>query len=142
MKSVVTHLLPLILFGGVFITTECFMNVENDAKAYFLGIAVILLLLVYSVPRKRLYRLKESLCSSCISVGFTSVCLMLSVYGLLQFWGAIPSRHYAFSITGTYENPAGFATVQAALFPFALVLCLDKERNRLIRWFAGLSAVV
>ena len=142
MKSVVTHLLPLILFGGVFIISEHFMNVENDAKAYFLGIAVILLLLVYSVPRKRLYRLKESLCSSCISVGFTSVCLMLSVYGLLQFWGAIPSRHYAFSITGTYENPAGFATVQAALFPFALVLCLDKERNRLIRWFAGLSAVV
>ena len=142
MKSVVTHLLPLILFGGVFITTECFMNVENDAKAYFLGIAVILLQLVYSVPRKRLYRLKESLCSSCISVGFTSVCLMLSVYGLLQFWGAIPSRHYAFSITGTYENPAGFATVQAALFPFALVLCLDKERNRLICWFAGLTAVV
>lgn len=141
MKSVVTHLLPLILFGGVFITTECFMNVENDAKAYFLGIAVILLLLVYSVPRKRLYRLKESLCSSCINVGFTSVCLMLSVYGLLQFWGAIPSRHYAFSITGTYENPAGFAAVQAALFPFALVLCPDKERNRLIRWLAGLTTV-
>ena len=73
MKSVVTHLLPLILFGGVFIISEHFMNVENDAKAYFLGIAVILLLLVYSVPRKGLYRLKESRCSSCICVGFTSV---------------------------------------------------------------------
>lgn len=140
MKSVVTHLLPLILFGGVFITTECFMNVENDAKAYFLGIAVILLLLVYSVPRKRLYRLKESLCSSCISVGFTSVCLMLSVYGLLQYIGSISSKHYAFPITGTYENPAGFAAVQAALFPFALVLGLNRERNRLVCWFAGLTA--
>lgn len=141
MKSVVTHLLPLILFGGVFIISEHFMNVENDAKAYFLGIAVILLLLVYSVPRKGLYRLKESRCSSCFSIGFTSVCLLLSAYGLLQYYGCVPSRHYAFPITGTYENPAGFAAAQAALFPFALALCMDKERNSLIRWLAGLTAV-
>ena len=117
------------------------MNVENDAKAYFMGIAVILLLLVYSVPRKGLYRLKKSLCSSYISLGFIPVCLMLSVYGLLQYFGVILSRHYAFPITGTYENPAGFAAVQAAFFPFALVLCLDKDRNRLIRWLAGLTTV-
>lgn len=142
MKSVVTHLLPLILFGGVFIISEHFMNVENDAKAYFLGIAVILLLLVYSVPCKGLYRLKESRCSSCFSIGFTSVCLLLSAYGLLQYYGCVPSRHYAFPITGTYENPAGFAAVQAALFPFAFALCMDKERNSLISWLAGLTAVV
>ena len=119
MKSVVTHLLPLILFGGVFIISDHFMNVENDVKAYCIGITVIILLLVCSVSRNGLYRLKESLCSSCICVGFTSVCLMLSVYGLLQYFGCVPSRHYAFPITGTYENPAGFATVKAALFPFA-----------------------
>lgn len=141
MKSVVTHLLPLILFGGVFIISEHFMNVENDVKAYCIGITVIILLLVCSVSRNGLYRLKESLCSSCICVGFTSVCLMLSVYGLLQYFGCVPSRHYAFPITGTYENPAGFATVQAALFPFASVLCFDKEQKRLISWLAGLTAV-
>lgn len=38
MKSVVTHLLPLILFGGVFIISEHFMNIENDAKTYFIGV--------------------------------------------------------------------------------------------------------
>ena len=78
------------------------MNIENDAKAYCIGVAVILLLLVCSIPRKGLYRLKESLCSSCISIGFISVCLMLSVYGLLQYFGIVPSKHYAFPITGTY----------------------------------------
>ena len=141
MNKLFTSLYTIILFGGVFITSEHFMNVENDAMAYFIGVAVILLMLTCSVPRKGLYRLKESLCSSCISVGFTSVCLMLSVYGLLQYFGAIPSRHYAFPITGKYENPAGFAAVQAALFPFALALCLDKERNRPMRWLAGLTTL-
>jgi len=134
-------LMTLIMFGGVLITSGHFMNVENDAKAYCIGVAVILLLLVCSVLRKGLYRLKESLCSSCFSIGFTSVCLLLSAYGLLQYYGCVPSRHYAFPITGTYENPAGFAAVQAALFPFALALCMDKERNSLIRWLAGLTAV-
>ena len=135
-------LLTIVLLGGVFITSEHFMNVENDAKAYFIGIAINLLLIVCCVTRKGLYELKGTISSKGVNIGFTSVCLMLSVYGLLQYFGAILSRHYSFPITGTYENPAGFATVQAALFPFALVLCLDKERNRLIRWFAGLSAVV
>ena len=27
-----------LLFGGVFITSKHFMNVENDAKAYYIGV--------------------------------------------------------------------------------------------------------
>ncbi len=134
-------LLVFVLLGGVFITSERFMNVENDAKAYFIGIALILLLLVCSVSQKGLYNVKEVLRSSGISIGCTTVCLILSAYGLLQYWSFVPSRNYAFPITGTYENPAGFAAVQVALFPFALVLCLDKERRRPICWFAVLTAV-
>lgn len=134
--------MTLIMFGGVFITSEHFMNVENDVKAYFVGVAVILFLLACSVSQKGLYNLKDALRCSGVSIGCTSVCLILSVYGLLQYFGCVPSRHYAFPITGTYENPAGVAAVQAALFPFALVLRLHKERNRLIRWIAGLTSIV
>ncbi len=32
-------LLSLILFGGVFVSSERFINVENDAKAYFVVIS-------------------------------------------------------------------------------------------------------
>ena len=117
------------------------MNVENDAKAYFIGIAVFLLLLFVSLYRKGLYGLKESLFNTRVIIGFTIVCLLLSAYGIMQFYGIVPSRHYAFPITGTYENPAGFAAVQAVLFPFASVLCFDKEQKRLISWLAGLTAV-
>ena len=134
-------LLSLFLLGDVFITSCHFMNVENDAKAYFIGIAVFLLLLFVSLFRKGLYGLKESLFNTRVIIGFTIVCLLLSAYGIMQFYGIVPSRHYAFPITGTYENPAGFAAVQAALFPFASVLCFDKEQKRLISWLAGLTAV-
>lgn len=133
--------LTVFLMGGVLLISERFMNVESDVKTYFIGIAVLLLLLVCSVPRKSLYGLKESLFYSGASIGFATVCLLLSAYGLLQYYGCVPSRHYAFPITGTYENPAGFAAVQAALFPFALALCMDKERNSLIRWLARLITV-
>ena len=131
----------MILFGGVLGTSERFMNVENDAKAYYIGVLLILSLQVCSFSRKGLSRFIAALSTIGVGIGFSIVCFILSSYGLMQYSGYIASRHYAFPITGTYENPAGFAAVQAALFPFALVLCLDKDRNRLIRWLAGLTTV-
>lgn len=134
--------MSLILLGGVFITSEHFMNVENDVKAYFIGVLLILLLLVYSISRKGLSRLMTALRTSGIEIGFLIVCFILSSYGLLQYFGVFPSRHYAFPITGTYENPAGFAAVQAALIPFALYLCFQNENKRWTSWFAGITAVL
>lgn len=134
--------LQLIIFGGVFITSKRFMNVENDAKAYFIGVLLILLLLVCSISRKGVTSLMTTLRTPGVGVGFSIICFILSTYGLLQYSGYIPSRHYAFPITGTYENPAGFAAVQAALFPFALYLCFQNQNKRWIRCFAGVTAVL
>lgn len=142
MKSVASHLLSLFLFGGVFITSKHFMNVENDAKAYFIGGLLILLLLVFSISRKGLSRFITALRTKGVGIGFSIVCFILSTYGLLQYFGFIPSRHYAFPITGTYENPAGFAAVQAVLIPFALYLCFQNENKRWTSWFAGITAVL
>lgn len=141
MKDSLVIFLSFILFGGVFITSGHFMNIENDAKSYFIGVTVVLLLIVCSITRKGLFELGRTLRSSGICIGFSAVCLILSVYGLLQYVGFIPSRHYAFPITGTYENPAGFAAVQAALFPFALSLCLDAGRKMTVRWFAAITSI-
>ena len=141
MKESLVIFLLFILSGGVFITSERFMNIENDAKSYFIGVTVVLLLIVCSITRKGLFELGRTLRSSGICIGFSAVCLILSVYGLLQYVGFIPSRHYAFPITGTYENPAGFAAVQAALFPFALSLCLDAGRKSLVRCSAAITSI-
>ena len=141
MKESLVIFLLFILSGGVFITSERFMNIENDAKFYFIVITVILLLIVCSISRKGLFELSRALRSSGTCICFSAVCLIMSVYGLLQYVGFIPSGHYAFPITGTYENPAGFAAVQAALFPFALSLCLDAGRKMTFRWFAAITSI-
>ena len=118
------------------------MNVENDVKNYSVGILLILLLLLCSISRKGVTSLMTALRTPGVGVGFSIVCFILSTYGLLQYSDFFPSRHYAFPITGTYENPAGFAAVQAALFPFALYLCFRNEYKCWFRWFAGVTAVL
>ena len=98
------------------------MNVENDSKAYFIGLTVSLIFIVSFVWRSGISHLINALHHPFLQIGITSVCLLLSVYGLLQYMVLIPSRHAAFLVTGTFENPAGFAAVQAAMFPFAFAL--------------------
>ncbi len=70
-----------ILFGGVFITSEHFMNVENDAKAYYIGVLLILILQVCSFSRKGLSRFIAALSTIGIGIGFSIVCFILSIYG-------------------------------------------------------------
>jgi hypothetical protein len=80
-----TTILFVILAGGVFITSERFVNVENDAKVYFIGIAVSMLLLVCSVTRKGLYKLKDALYSSGVSVGFIEIAALEQKYCIRVF---------------------------------------------------------
>lgn len=47
-----SFMLVIVLFGGIFMTSERFINVENDAKAYFIGVLLILFLLVCSITRR------------------------------------------------------------------------------------------
>ena len=84
MDVVIFIYVTLFLFGGVFITSGHFMNIENDAKSYFIGVTVVLLLIVCSITRKGLFELGRTLRSSGICIGFSAVCLILSVYGLLN----------------------------------------------------------
>lgn len=135
-------LLSLILFGGIFVSSEHFMNIENDAKTYFIGISVILLLLICVFFRKGLSKLLVAGSSFEVTMGFSIVCLILSVYGFVQYIGLLPSRHIVFPITGTYENPAGFAAVQATLFPFAISLCFQKDSKLGVRWFSAITFMV
>ena len=129
-------LLSLILLGGVFITTHLFQEYLNPPKAYFLLISSLLLLLGCFVSRKGVSKLLDSLKSRGLFWGISIVCLLVTLHGFLQYFGILHSYHRAFPITGTFENPAGFATVQAAMFPFVFYLCFDKESSRLQKSFA------
>lgn len=129
-------LLVLIAFGGVFITSQLFIEDMHQPKSYFLLISSLILLLVCIVSRKGVQKLLESLKTRGLFYGVAVVCLLTTIHGLLQYLGLFPSYHRAFPITGFFENPAGFATVQAAMFPFVFNCCFDKDSNRLLKTFS------
>lgn len=135
-KWILTHYmisvsLLLILVGGVFITSHLFVEVQNTPKEYYVLISLSLLLIGCVIPRGGIKKLTESLKSRLLLNGIVVICLLTTIHGLLQYVGVITSNHSAFPITGTFENPAGFAAVQAALFPFVLTRCFDNEKSML-----------
>ena len=128
---VIIVVLLLIITGGVFITSGLFKEIENTPKEYFIIISITLLLFFCFASHNGLYRLLISLQSNILLHGIVVVCMLTSVHGFLQYFGLISSNHSAFPITGTFENPAGFAAVQAALFPFVFTKCFDKANGKI-----------
>ena len=129
-------LLVLILFGSVFITSGFFKEYLNQPKAYYLLITSLILLFACFVSRKGIQKLFDSLKSRGLYIGIAVVCLLVTVHGFLQYFGVMPSYHRAFPLTGTFENPAGFASVQAAMFPFVFVMCFNRDNGILLRVFS------
>ena len=64
-------------------------------------------------------------------------CWLQAVYGILQYIGLF-SSHATFRMTGSFDNPAGFAACLCAGLPFGFFLII--HRNKYIRyaeWLAG-----
>lgn len=135
---VIIVLLLLILTGGVYITSGLFQEFINRPKSYFLLVSLLLLLLSCFVSSKGVQKLLDSLKSRGLLYGVTVVCLLTTVHGFLQYFGIMPSYHRAFPITGSFENPAGFAAVQAAMFPFVFNRCFAKDNGRFMIVFCAI----
>lgn len=131
----VSIILLLIIAGGIFITSGLFKEIENTPKEYYIIISITLLFLYCFTSRKGLKLLIESLQSRILQYGIVVVCMLTTIHGLLQYFDLITSNHRAFPITGTFENPAGFAAVQAALFPFVFTKCFDKANGKYLHFF-------
>ncbi len=58
---------------------------------------------------------------------FTFLALLLSLWGLGQFIGLLPSYNGSFTLTGSFDNPAGISASLALLLPFPLYGCLQKK---------------
>lgn len=132
----ISILLLLILTGGIFITSNLFLEVQNTPKVFFILISMSLLLVVCFILRGGINKFVESLKSRIFLNGVVVVCLLTTIHGLLQYVGVIPSNHSAFPITGTFDNPAGFAATQAAMFPFILNICINKDNGKKQRIFS------
>jgi O-antigen ligase len=54
--------------------------------------------------------------------------LLLAVYGILQYARIFPTLNYSFRITGKFDNPAGYATALACVFPVGFYFLSSVSR--------------
>ena len=71
------------------------------------------------------------------------VCLIMAVWGILQYVGWLPSGSLFFMVTGAFDNPAGIGMFLAILFPYVMY-SREKENKsiRILRWLGALLVVV
>jgi len=134
-------IVPLILFtGSVFITSGRFVNETNTPKYYFVVISLLVMAAFIAISQNRL-----SFCAfkrKTILWGINVICFLQACYGLIQFIGWLPSNHSKFAITGSFENPAGFAAVLSLDFPIGLFLLAKAKRIEKYLASATLAIIV
>jgi O-antigen polymerase len=133
-------LYAIILFAGsVFITSGKFVNPTNTPKFYFVIATLLGAVAITAIHKKRISF--GILSSKAILWGISVICFLQACYGLSQFVGWLPSNHSKFVITGSFDNPAGFAAVLAMGFPIGLFL-LSKTKRTVERYLVSTGLVV
>lgn len=59
---------------------------------------------------------------------FTLIGLVISLWGLAQFFGLLRSYNSSFAITGPFDNPAGISASLVVLLPFSLYCCSYSKK--------------
>lgn len=136
-----TILILLIVFGGVFLTSKYFYDEINDLKCWYIVLMSYLLLVVSSLWRDGFLCLCHVIRSLTLSAGMSVIGLILAIQGILQYLHVISSHNLFFSVTGSYENPAGFVSAVCGLFPFSIYMLVNRC-HRMQKLLSGLAAVM
>ena len=142
MSKLLTSFLLFIFIGGVFLTSNLFMNAEIYIKNYFILSLSLVVLFICSVRKNGMQELFNSARSNFFQMGMLAIGIALSIHGLLQYFTVIPTRNLYFSITGSFDNPAGFVAVQSMIFPIGLTMWLRKDRSKATRIMASLTTIL
>lgn len=129
----VSIILLIIATSGIFVSSSCFVDEQNDVKKYLILISTSIFLLLLSFNRKPISKLKQALNENIFSYGLITLSFLLSIQGALQCLGIIQSNHTYFAISGSFENPAGFAAIQSLLFIVSIYTFFKKKYNKLIK---------
>lgn len=131
----------MILFAGsVFLTSGKFVNETNSIKYYYVIGVLLFTTGIVAVIGKNISI--SSLKSSKLYWGIIVVCFLQAGYGLIQFFEWLPSNNADFSITGSFDNPAGFAAVLAIGLPLGLFMCVKAKRIERLLIILMLSVIV
>ncbi len=124
--------------GSVFLSSGKFVNETNTPKFYFVLVFVLAAIAFVTLIQKRLtfYVTKRKT----ILWGINIICFLQACYGILQFAGWVPSNHSRIAVTGSFDNPAGFAAVLSIGFPVGLFLFTKSDRIE--KYFAAVILTV
>lgn len=129
-----------VFIGSVFLTSEKFVNTENSVKFYFTIISVFIAVTFLLIKSRNMKLEVQKITSTTIMKGLYIVGVFQSLYGVLQYIGKYPSNHISFAVTGSFDNPAGFAAVLSLLFPIGIFWCIKSNglEQRLVFFSVGL----
>jgi O-antigen ligase len=149
MRSFSIQALPMIFatlllcFGTLFASSDAFVNAQVTPKWWCFAFGTLALLAAagirFLLPPKAW---QPSGVLPWLAVAVACACAAQAAYGILQYAGALPAAN-GFRVTGSFDNPAGFAASLCAAFPLLLYLALGKNhRLRGLGWAAaGVAAV-
>ena len=120
MKLIEKILLFVLIAISIFGHSDKMVDAYIVPKWCYTGLGLSLILIYLSIKyliRKQYNRIANLLDISRIVL---SLCLVLSAWGILQYWQWLPS-FTAFKVVGNYDNPAGFAATLSISFPFVCI---------------------
>lgn len=126
---------------GILCVSALFAQSRSFTDSYIVPKWLIVLLIAlvigfyWSVRRLFAKPLKVNMCW--MGIGVVAVCLSQALYGLLQYFRLLPS-HSLYQITGSFDNPAGFAAALCCGLPFIGFLLSNKNNYiRYTGWITG-----
>ncbi len=121
--------------GSLFPVSPAFVNAETTLKWYVALYSGIVFTTVYILFSFFTRNTKKE--SGIMISGFSAVvvvaCTVQALYGIAQYVGIL-SVGNGFQVTGSFDNPAGFAASLCAGFPFLFVFLFNQKT-----WIKGLS---
>jgi O-antigen ligase len=134
-------LLFLLGAGSLFLSSGAFVDVHLAPKWYstiFCGIVLMAVCLVFSLLHNADKEKKPSMAAFfCFIVSV--LCTAQAVYGILQYAKILPSIG-SFRITGSFDNPAGFAACLCAVFPTIFYVLVINRLGQ--SWFTAITATI
>lgn len=133
-----------LCIGSLFLASPAFVDSETTPKWYcvlFGGIAFVLAYIISSFFVRNTTEDTDRMLF-CFYVVIALVCTAQAFYGIFQYAGFLPASK-GFRVTGSFDNPAGFAAGLCTGFPFLLVfLAYKKVWIKILVVAAGLILIV
>jgi len=129
----------LLCFGTLFLMGSSFVNIQTTPKWFcfiFASSAILLFFVLFSLFSTKEIQFKNFILPVCLII--TGLSFTQAVYGIAQYFRLLPALGI-YRVTGSLDNPAGFATCLCAGFPFFFYFLFKKVI--LIR-FLSIAAII